>query len=48
LTTDQHDTDEFRDNDSVQVEDIDQQPYPKGQKGEYTRPRPEDFIPGRF
>jgi len=48
LTTDQHDTDEFHDKDSVQVEDIDQQPYPKGQKGEYTRPRPEDFIPGRF
>lgn len=42
LTTDPHDTEEFRDKDIVQVEDIGPQPYPEE---EYTRPRPEDFIP---
>jgi hypothetical protein len=45
LTTDAHDTEEFRDKDIVQVEDIGEQPYPKE---EYTRPRPEDFIPDRI
>lgn len=45
LTTDPHDTEEFRDKGIVQVEDIGKQPYPEE---EYTRPRPEDFIPGRI
>ncbi len=45
LTTDPHDTEEFSDKDVIQVEDIGEQPYPDE---EYTRPRPEDFIPGRI
>ena len=46
LTTDTHDTDEFRDLPGVNVEDIaPNQPAPKE---EYTRPRPEDFIEGRI
>jgi len=45
LTTDPHDTEEFQDKDIVQVKDIGEQPYPKE---EYSRPRPEDFIPGRI
>lgn len=45
LTTDAHDTEEFRDSDIIQVEDVGEQPYPDE---EYTRPRPEDFIPGRI
>jgi hypothetical protein len=45
LTTDAHDTEEFRDSDIIQIEDVGEQPYPDE---EYTRPRPEDFIPGRI